>query len=45
MGTRRHFKEETIRKDNERLSPLKALVETAFYKNNVIKVKTMQEDL
>ncbi len=43
MGTRRHFKEETIRKDNERLSPLKALVETAFYKNNVIKVKTMQE--
>ncbi|HLR91777.1 MAG TPA: phosphoenolpyruvate carboxykinase (ATP) [Atopostipes sp.] len=43
MATRRQFKTETIRKENDLLSPLKSLVETAFYRNNVKKVKTLEE--
>ncbi len=43
MGTRRQFEEETIRRDNKQISTLKSLVETAFYKNNVIKVNSMEE--
>lgn len=43
MTTRRQFETDTIRKENKLLSPLKSLVETAFYKNNVTKVKTMEE--
>lgn len=43
MATRRQFETETIRKDNEALSALKSIVETAFYGNNVQKVRTMEE--
>lgn len=43
MATRRTFQTETIRKSNEALSPLKSIVETAFYGNNVHKVKTLAE--
>lgn len=43
MATRRTFKTETIRKNNDALSPLKSIVETAFYGNNVYKVKTLTE--
>ena len=43
MATRRHFQTETIRKDNSALSPLKSIIETAFYGNNVQKIRTMKE--
>lgn len=43
MATRRFFETDTIRRDNELLSPLKSLVETAFYKNNITKVNSMEE--
>lgn len=43
MATRRQFKTDTIRKNNEALSALKSIVETAFYGNNVQKVRTMKE--
>src|SRR5699024_2227373 len=43
MTTRRQFETDTIRKENKLLSPLKSLVETAFYKNNITKVKNMEE--
>ena len=43
MATRKEFKAETLRKENKLLSPLKSIVETAFYGNNVHKVKTLAE--
>lgn len=43
MATRRTFETETIRKDNDRLSALKTIIETAFYGNNVHKVETLEE--
>ena len=43
MSTRRQFETDTIRKENKLLSPLKSLVETAFYKNNVTKVNSLEE--
>ncbi len=43
MATRRNFKTETIRKNNDALSALKSIIETAFYGNNVHKVRTMEE--
>src|SRR5690625_3913306 len=43
MTTRRQFETDTIRKENKLLSPLKSLVETGFYKNNITKVKNMEE--
>ena len=43
MATKRTFETETIRKDNDRLSALKTIVETAFYGNNVHKVETLEE--
>lgn len=43
MATRRTFKSSKIRKENEAFSPLKAIVETAFYGNNVTAVKTLAD--
>lgn len=43
MATRKEFEAETLRKENKLLSPLKSIVETAFYGNNVHKVKTLAE--
>lgn len=43
MATRKEFETETLRKENKLLSPLKSIVETAFYGNNVHKVKTLAE--
>jgi len=43
MSTRKKFKAEALRKENNKLSPLKSIVETAFYGNNVHKVTTMKE--
>jgi len=43
MSTRRKFETDTIRKDNKLLSPLKTLVETAFYKNDITKVNSLEE--
>lgn len=43
MSTRRKFEAETLRKKNEHLSSLKAMVETAFYGNNVHKVSSVKE--
>lgn len=43
MSTRKQFSSETIRKSNKSLSPLKSIVETAFYGNNVRKVESLAE--
>lgn len=43
MSTRKKFEEDTLRKKNDHLSTLKAIVETAFYGNNVNKIKTVKE--
>lgn len=43
MSTQRTFQTETIRKDNELISTLKSIVETAFYGNNVTKVETLAD--
>ena len=43
MATRKEFEAETLRKENDLLSPLKSIVETAFYGNNVYKVETLAE--
>lgn len=42
MATVQTFKTELINSDNSHLSPLKALVETQFYRNNVLKVENLQ---
>lgn len=43
MATKKNFETETLRKKNDLLSPLKSIVETAFYGNNVHEVKTLAE--
>lgn len=43
MATRNEFKAETLRAENKLLSPLKSIVETAFYGNNVYQVTTLAE--
>ncbi len=43
MSTRRKFEHEALRKENEDLSSLKAIIETAFYGNNVHKVNSVKE--
>ena len=43
MATRRQFQTETIRKNNDALSSLKSIIETAFCGNNVQKIRTMKE--
>lgn len=43
MSTREKFEAEVLRKENSMLSPLKSIVETAFYGNNVHKVTTLKE--
>lgn len=43
MSTRKKFEADTLRKKNEHLSALKAIVETAFYGNNVTKVNSVKE--
>lgn len=43
MATIDKFKTETINDENPLISPLKTLVETQFYRNNVKKIETLQE--
>lgn len=43
MSTRRKFEAESLRKKNDHLSALKAMVETAFYGNNVNKISSVKE--
>lgn len=43
MSTRRKFEAESLRAKNEHLSSLKAMVETAFYGNNVEKISSVKE--
>jgi phosphoenolpyruvate carboxykinase (ATP) len=43
MSTQRTFETNQIRKDNELISTLKSIVETAFYGNNVTKIETLTE--
>lgn len=43
MGTRRKFSPQEIRKDSSYFSPLKTIVETAFYENQVQAIKTVEE--
>lgn len=43
MSTRRKFEAEALREKNEHLSALKAMVETAFYGNNVEKIDSVKE--
>lgn len=43
MATRRTFKSSKIRKENEAFSPLKGIVETAFYGNNVTAIDTLAD--
>lgn len=43
MGTRKQFETDTIRKGHKGLSPLKTIIETAFYGNNVHKVESTEE--
>ena len=43
MVTRRKFSPQEIRKDSSYFSPLKTIVETAFYENQVQAIKTVEE--
>lgn len=43
MVTRRKFSPQAIRKDSSYFSPLKTIVETAFYENQVQSIKTVEE--
>lgn len=43
MATKRTFETQSIRKDNENLSTLKSIIETAFYGNNIHKVESLEE--
>jgi len=43
MATRKKFETNTIRKSHDGISSLKAIVETAFYGNNVRKVESIEE--
>jgi len=43
MVTRRKFSSQEIRKDSSYFSPLKTIVETAFYENQVQAIKTVEE--
>lgn len=43
MATREGLFREEIKKDNPLFSPLRSVVETTFYENNVSSVKTMEE--
>ena len=43
MVTRRKFYQQEIRKDSSYFSPLKTIVETAFYENQVQAIKTVEE--
>lgn len=43
MVTRRKFSPREIRKDSSYFSPLKTIVETAFYENQVQAIKTVEE--
>ena len=43
MVTRRKFSPQEIRKDSSYFSPLKTIVETAFYENQVQSIKTVEE--
>ena len=43
MATRKQFETEKIRKNHKGLSPLKSIIETAFYGNNVHKVTSIGE--
>lgn len=43
MATRKKFEINTLREKNNHLSALKSIIETAFYGNNVRKVKSVKE--
>ena len=43
MVTRRKYSPQEIRKDSSYFSPLKAIIETAFYENQVVAIKTVEE--
>ncbi len=43
MSTNRKFENEKLRKENKNLSPLKSIVETAFYGNSVRKIESLKE--
>lgn len=43
MVTRQHFSEDAMRKDNPYFSALKTTIETAFYENHVISLKSLAE--
>ena len=43
MVTRRKFSPQEIRKNSSYFSPLKTIVETAFYENQVQSIKTVEE--
>ncbi|MDN6162298.1 MAG: phosphoenolpyruvate carboxykinase (ATP) [Atopostipes sp.] len=43
MSTRKKFEKDTLRQKNNHLSALKAIVETAFYGNNVQKISSVKE--
>ena len=43
MVTRRKYYPQEIRKDSSYFSPLKAIIETAFYENQVVAIKTVEE--
>ncbi|AND79648.1 phosphoenolpyruvate carboxykinase (ATP) [Streptococcus pantholopis] len=43
MVTRKQFSPEEMSKDSSYFSPLKTIVETAFYENQVIPIKTLEE--
>ena len=43
MVTRRKFSPQEIRKNSSYFSPLKTIVETAFYENQVLAIKTVEE--
>ena len=43
MVTRRKYSPQEIRKDSSYFSSLKAIIETAFYENQVVAIKTVEE--
>ena len=43
MVTRRKYSPQEIRRDSSYFSPLKAMIETAFYENQVVAIKTVEE--
>ena len=43
MVTRRKYSPQEIRKNSSYFSPLKAIIETAFYENQVVAIKTVEE--